>query len=70
MLMCARDIEFDYFYYFSIEFWNCSDRVTFYFVFHSIIGCENIIMMMYRLLLITAALKLQSLKQMIGVRLP
>ena len=35
MCMCVRDIEFVYFYDFSIEFWNCSDSVI--FVFHFII---------------------------------
>ena len=29
--MCARDIEFTYFYDFSIECWNCSDSVIYIF---------------------------------------
>ena len=38
--MWARDIEFTYFYDFSIECWNCSDRVIYIF-FHFIIGYEK-----------------------------
>jgi hypothetical protein len=33
--MCARDIEFTYFYDFSIECWNCSDSVVYIFSFYS-----------------------------------
>ena len=29
--MCVRDIEFTYFYDFSIECWNCSDSVIYIF---------------------------------------
>ena len=29
--MCVRDIEFTYFYDFSIEYQNCSDRVIYIF---------------------------------------
>ena len=29
--MCVRDIEFTYFYDFSIECWNCSDRAIYIF---------------------------------------
>jgi len=62
MYMCLRDIEFTYVYDFSIECWNCSDSVI-YFFFHFIIGCEFFFMMMiYCLLILTAELKLQSLK--------
>ena len=32
--MCARDIEFTYFYDFSIECWNCSDSVIYIFSFY------------------------------------
>jgi hypothetical protein len=46
MYMCARDIEFAYFYDFSIE---CLELFrVWYFVFHFIIGCEKRSMMMYR----------------------
>jgi hypothetical protein len=34
-----RDIEFTHFYDFSIEFWNCSDIVIYFF--HFIIGYEK-----------------------------
>ena len=34
MYMCARDIEFTYFYDFSIECWNCSDNVIYIFSFY------------------------------------
>jgi hypothetical protein len=32
--MCVRDIEFTYFYDFSIECWNCSDNVIYIFLFY------------------------------------
>jgi hypothetical protein len=32
--MCVRDIEFTYFYDFSIECWNCSDSVIYIFSFY------------------------------------
>jgi hypothetical protein len=32
--MCVRDIEFTYFYDFSIECWNCSDSVIYIFLFY------------------------------------
>ena len=32
--MCVRDIEFTYFYVFSIECWNCSDSVIYCFSFY------------------------------------
>jgi hypothetical protein len=38
--MCVRDIEFTYFYDFSIECWNFSDSVIL-FCFHFIIGNEK-----------------------------
>jgi hypothetical protein len=34
MYMCARDIEFTYFYDFSIECWNCSNSVIYIFSFY------------------------------------
>ena len=37
--MCVRDIEFTYYYDFSIECWNCSDSVI--YIFHFIIGYEK-----------------------------
>ena len=38
--MCVRDIEFTYFYDFSIECQNCSDSVIYFFHFvHSIGTC-------------------------------
>ena len=40
-----------------LNFWNCSNSVIF-FVFHFIRGCEKTILMIYRLLLLTAELKL------------
>jgi hypothetical protein len=42
--MFVRDIEFTYFYDFSIECWNCSDSVIYIFSFyhrHFIIGYEK-----------------------------
>jgi hypothetical protein len=33
--MCVRDIEFTYFYDFSIECQNCSDSVIYLFSFYS-----------------------------------
>ena len=39
MYICVRDIEFTYFYDFSIECWNCSDSVIYFF--HFIIDCEK-----------------------------
>jgi hypothetical protein len=44
MYMCARDIEFSYFYDFSIEFLKLFRRCDTFFNF--IRGCEKIIMMM------------------------
>ena len=32
--MCVRDIEFTYFYDFSIECWNCSESVMYIFSFY------------------------------------
>jgi hypothetical protein len=61
MYMCVRDMEFTYVYDISIECWNCSDSVIFFF--HFIRGCEFFFMIMiYCLLILTAELKLQSLK--------
>jgi hypothetical protein len=47
MYMCARDIEFAYFYDFSIE---CLElfRQCDIFYFHFIIGCEKRFIKMYR----------------------
>ena len=47
MYMCVRDIEFAYFYDFSIEFLKLFRQCDI-FCFHFIIGCEKRIMM-YRL---------------------
>ena len=44
MYMCVRDIEFAYFYDFSIEFLKLF-RQSDIFCFHFIIGCEKRIMM-------------------------
>ena len=46
MYTCVRDIEFAYFYDFSIEILNFSDSMIFFLNF--IIGCEKRITMMYR----------------------
>jgi hypothetical protein len=45
-IMCVRDIEFAYFYDFSIEFFELFRQCD--ICFHFIIGCEKRIMMMYR----------------------
>ena len=47
MHMCVRDIEFAYFYDFSIEFLELFPQCDIIF-FHFITGCEKRIMMMYR----------------------
>ena len=40
--MCVRDIEFTYFYDFSIECWNCSDSVVYiFFILLYILGYEK-----------------------------
>ena len=46
MYMCVRDIEFAYFYDFSIDFLKLFRQCDIFF-FHFIIGCEKRIIMMY-----------------------
>jgi hypothetical protein len=56
--ICVRDIEFTYFYDFSIECWNCSDSVIYIFSFYYRLWKQK-----------TAELQLLK-KNMVVIRLP
>ena len=49
-VLCLRGMDFALFYYFTIEFWNCSDCGAVYFVFNYIDHRRHVLFIVWLLL--------------------